>query len=94
MPYDTVWSEEYLKSDGKGKGLTMDKSQIRHARATADKVKTHLLAMEWAMDTLTEEKTSTLESVSVEIAKEQFGILEHRWECIQAVLRDMMPELE
>lgn len=72
----------------------MDKSQIRHARAMADKVKTHLQAMEWAMDTLTVVETATLESVSVEVAKEQFGILEHRWECIQSVLRDMMPELE
>lgn len=70
----------------------MDKSQTRHAKAMAVKVQEHLQAMQWAMDTLTDEEV--MKGVPVSIAKEQFGILEHRWECIQRVLSDMMPELE
>lgn len=72
---------------------TMNKQQARHAQAMANKIKTHLQAMQWAMNAISEEATIALEQVPIENVTQQFRILERRWEEIQNVLRDMEHEL-
>jgi hypothetical protein len=71
----------------------MRKDQARYAQAMATKIKTHLQAMQWAMDAISEEATMALEQVPIDNVTEQFRILERRWEEIQSVLSDMEPEL-
>jgi len=72
----------------------LDTTQIRHARAMAEKIKGHVLHMQMRMRNLTDAKDSDYQHVPVENVESTFEDLENDWNEIQSVIRDMLPDLK
>lgn len=71
----------------------MDRTQARHARAMANKIREHSQHMSIRMKNLVEATDKDFEHVPVENVENVFNDLKSDWNMIQRVIQDMLGEL-
>lgn len=71
----------------------MNKAEVRHAKAMANKINGYVAHMRMKMRNLIDATDEDYKDVPVENAEEVFNNLERDWNEIQSVIRDMLGDL-